>query len=316
MAARRLVVGFLCIAALAAWYFISSANSVAEGARQFSMQVAGQQRTYILATPQASGPLPTLIFLHGKGSSALRARDMGFEQLGEREHFVTVLPDGLGGEWNVFPPGFRDRSGLFTNGADNTFIKQLVADLVHRGVADPKPHLSERHLEWRRDGIAHGMRCTELFAAIGVFLASMPDYAGQDCHPTKPIALMMVNGTADPIMPYDGGSTAAGLKVWGTERTLTFFRKLNGCTMAPKRSEMRQSDYGGAAADRGRSLGGLFGRADRSLQCSWWWPSSARAGPARAEDSAPRRRFGISSTVRPWPRRQTINWRLPARLAE
>ena len=56
---------------------------------------------------------------------------------------------------------------------------------------------------------------------------------------------MMVNGTADPIMPSDGGSTAAGLKIWGTERTVTFFRKLNGCTMAPKRSEMGQLDYGG-----------------------------------------------------------------------
>ena len=117
MAARRLVVGVLCIAALAAWYFTSSADSVAEGARPFGMQVAGQRRTYILATPRLPD-LPTLIFLHGKGSSALRARYMGFEQLGEREHFVTVLPDGLGGEWNVFPPGFRDRSGLFTNGAD------------------------------------------------------------------------------------------------------------------------------------------------------------------------------------------------------
>ncbi len=246
MAARRLVVGVLCIAALAAWYFTSSADSVAEGARPFGMQVAGQRRTYILATPQASGPLPTLIFLHGKGSSALRARYMGFEQLGEREHFVTVLPDGLGGEWNVFPPGFRDRSGLFTNGADNTFIKQLVADLVRRGVADP----NRIYLSGISNGGVMALRLAcdtpELFAAVGVFLASMPDYAGQDCHPTKPIAFMMVNGTADPIMPYDGGSTAAGLKVWGTERTLTFFRKLNGCTMAPKRSEVRQSDYGGA----------------------------------------------------------------------
>ena len=98
-----------------------------------------------------------LIFLHGKGSSALKARYMGFEQLGEREHFVTVLPDGLGGEWNVFPPGFRDRSGFFSSGADNTFIKQLLAELVHRGVADPTA-LSERHLERRCDGVAHGVR--------------------------------------------------------------------------------------------------------------------------------------------------------------
>jgi polyhydroxybutyrate depolymerase len=209
------------------------------------MQVAGQQRTYILASPQASGPLPTVVFLHGKGGSATKERRIGFEQLGDRERFVTVYPNGLGGAWNVFPSGFHDRNGASTSGADTAFIEQLVADLVQRGIADPnRVYLS---------GVSNGglmalrLACDapELFAAIGVLLASMPDYAARGCHPSKPIPLLMVNGTADPIMPYGGGKTAAGLKVWGTERTITFFRELNGCAMAPKRSEIAQSDWRG-----------------------------------------------------------------------
>ena len=246
---RRIVVGAaLCTSTLAsAWFFASGHDSLAlaEGTRQFGMRVAGQQRTYILARPNASGPLPTFIFLHGKGGSGAKAQRMGFEQLGEREQFVTVLPDGLGGEWNVFPPSFRDRTGRFTNGADTAFIKQLIGDLVHHGIADPnRVYLA---------GISNGalmtlrMACDapELFAAIGVILGSMPDYEGQTCNPSKSLPLLMYNGTADPIMPYNGGNTGAGLKVWGTERTITFFRRLNGCTKAPRRSEMAQSDWGG-----------------------------------------------------------------------
>jgi polyhydroxybutyrate depolymerase len=220
-------------------------GAVALGAQEASIQVGGQERSYILAGPQSSGPLPTLIFLHGKGGSAAKARWMGFEQLGERERFVTVLPNGIDGEWNVFPPGFRDRTGRSTNGTDSAFIKQLVDDLVHRGIADPR--------RIYLGGISNGglmalrMACDapELFAAIGVFLASMPANTGQDCHPSRPMPLLMMNGTADQVVPYNGGITAGGLKVWGTERTITFFRQLNGCNMEPKRSNTGQSDYGG-----------------------------------------------------------------------
>lgn len=249
------------IAVIAAVYFETHVASLATAlaAQQLSMQVAGQQRTYIVAGPQSSGALPTLVFLHGKGGSAAKSRGMGFEQLGERERFVTVLPDGLDGEWNVFPPGFRDRTGRFTNGADSTFIKQLVADLVHRGIADP----NRIYLGGISNGgiMALRMACDapELFAAIGVFLASMPAYAAQYCHPSKPMPLLMMNGTADQIVPYDGGTTAAGLKVWGTERTLTFFRQLNGCNMPAKRSEMAQSEWGGmppVVVDRWASCSG------------------------------------------------------------
>ena len=131
-------------------------------AQELSMRVAGQQRTYILARPNASGPLPTFIFLHGKGGSGAKAQRMGFEQLGEREQFVTVLPDGLGGEWNVFPPGFRDRTGRFTNGADTAFIKQLIGDLVHHGIADPNRVYLAGISNGALMASAHGLRRTRI----------------------------------------------------------------------------------------------------------------------------------------------------------
>ena len=62
-----------------------------------------------------------------------------------------------------------------------------MADLVRRGVADP----NRIYLSGISNGGVMALRLAcdtpELFAAVGVFLASMPDYAGQYCHPSKPM---------------------------------------------------------------------------------------------------------------------------------
>jgi polyhydroxybutyrate depolymerase len=250
MAARWSLWSVACISAVVyGLYFATTARSVPfpAGTQQVSMQVAGEKRTYLLTRPDGAKPLPTVIFLHGLRGSAEKMRRTRFGEIGEREGFVTVFPDGVGGMWNVFPPGVHypiaSYGGRFGSAADTTFLKQLVGDLVARGVSDPnRIYLG---------GISYGgfmtlrMACVapELFAAIGVVSASMPGPDGQDCHPTKPLPLVMINGTADPIVPYAGGRTRAGFEVWGTDRTLAFFRQLNGCGGGALRSELPQPDW-------------------------------------------------------------------------
>lgn len=251
-AARRgLVIAFVCAtAACLAGYFATAATSqpAQGGYQQFSMQVGGQQRSYVLIRPPASGPLPTVVFLHGRGGNAERMRWTGFDQVSQREGFVTVLPNGLGGQWNVFPPGARGTFPWMARGGsaisvDTGFIKQLVADLIARQIADP----NRIYIGGVSNGgiMALRMVCDApgLFAAVGVVSASMPDYGGQDCHPPKPLPLVMINGTADDIVPYAGGATPAGLKVWGTNCTLAFFQKLNGCGGAAQRSLLQQPTW-------------------------------------------------------------------------
>ena len=69
-----------------------------------------------------------------------------------------------------------------------------------------------------------------LFRGIGTVIAAMP--AGiESCNP-PPTPLVMINGTADPVMPYDGGSV--GFKdsrgeVWSVQRTAELFVHADGC---------------------------------------------------------------------------------------
>ena len=123
---------------------------------------------------------------------------------------------------------------------DVAFLKTLVADLVRRGISDPKRF----YLAGLSNGsfMALRMICSnaDLFAAVGLLLNGMPEVVGADCRPPKPIAVMMINGTADQIVPYGGGPVQPGglFNVWPAERLEKFFRQLNGCAGTDDHSDL------------------------------------------------------------------------------
>jgi polyhydroxybutyrate depolymerase len=81
------------------------------------------------------------------------------------------------------------------------------------------------------------------FAAIALLVASMPEPTGSDCRPPSPLPVLMINGTADDVMPYGGGfgvlpnSKVRGVYgVWPAERLAAFFRQHNGCAEGAEKS--------------------------------------------------------------------------------
>src|SRR5262249_28719779 len=55
---------------------------------------------------------------------------------------------------------------------------------------------------------------------------------GADCRPARPVPVLMVLGTADPIVPFAGGAVQPGpfANVWPAERLTGFLRERNGCS--------------------------------------------------------------------------------------
>jgi polyhydroxybutyrate depolymerase len=215
----------------------------AAAAELMQLVVNGQSRTYLLEQPAVPGPRPTIIMLHGAGAGAQRELQLsGLARLAPREGFVAVVPEGRGGRWNFFPPGQENAQDvqLFQQFGgvpdDVAFIRTLVTDLVRRGISDP----SRIYLAGRSLGgvMALRMACVdgERFAAIGLLISAMADVIGTDCHLSKPLPLLAVNGTADPIIPPAGGRSRRGDDLWPTHRMVSFFRRLNGCADPPEQS--------------------------------------------------------------------------------
>jgi polyhydroxybutyrate depolymerase len=221
--------------ALSTWLVAAPFCAVSAGPDE--LNIKGQSRVFLVASPAAFAPRPTIIMLHGAGGSARREMQSSpLAQLAPQQGFAAVFPDGRGGRWNFHPPGketavdaefFRQNGGIPD---DVAFIRMLVADLVRRGISDPR----RVHLVGFSVGgvMALRMACIEadMFAAIGLLISAMADANGADCRPAKPLPALILNGTGDPLVPYGGGRTVRGDMVWPAERLVAFFRRLNGCS--------------------------------------------------------------------------------------
>jgi polyhydroxybutyrate depolymerase len=196
-------------------------------ADQIRIETKDGARTAILV-PTGPGPVPTIIVLHGATIGAeWTMRGSGFAEAAAAHGFAAVFPDGIYRVWNDGREG-----GRISRVDDVGFLRRLVVWLIGHGVADPaRVYLA---------GVSNGgmmtfrMLCeaAELFAGAGTIIANMPAGIGDGCRPKKPLPIVMLNGTADPLVPYGGGGVGfAGRRgtVWSAERTAAFLAEGNGC---------------------------------------------------------------------------------------
>ncbi|MFB6418075.1 MULTISPECIES: alpha/beta hydrolase family esterase [Bradyrhizobium] len=217
----------LCIGALVAVLAAASAASAE------TIDVGGVKRSYTTQLP-AKKPAALVVVLHGKTQ---RGADMiartGWPQVAKREGFAVVFPDGLNHAW----ADARTKAGPALRGPpvgtdDVAFIAKLVEKLVADGTAD-----AERvYVAGLSNGGAMAMTLVcaraDLFAAGASVIMNLTDEAAVTCHPSRPLPMLLMNGTADPLVPYEGGrgsSYYAADGFWSTDETLAFWRKLNGC---------------------------------------------------------------------------------------
>ncbi|UVO36602.1 prolyl oligopeptidase family serine peptidase [Bradyrhizobium arachidis] len=202
-------------------------------ARAATIDVDGVMRSYTAQLP-ARKPAPLVVVLHGKTQ---RGADMiartAWPQVAKREGFAVVFPDGLNRAWaDARTEAGRAGRGPPAGTDDVAFIAKLVEKFVADGAADAK----RIYVTGISNGGAMTMTlvCTraDLFAAGASVIMNLTDELAAACHPSRPLPMLIMNGTADPLIPYEGGRGAsyfAAHGFWSTEKTVAFWRKLNGC---------------------------------------------------------------------------------------
>ena len=198
-----------------------------------TIEIGGVARTFLVQFPD-SKPAPLVFVLHGntQAGADIKART-SWPLVAKRERFGMIFPDGLNRAWADLRSDAKRAGRVPPKGTDDVgFIVKLVEKYVADGSADPKRIYVT--------GVSNGGAMTmtlacaraDLFAAAASVIMNRTDDAAAACHPSRPMPMLMMNGTVDPLIPFEGGKGSSRFAVdgfWPAMKTLTFWRKLNGC---------------------------------------------------------------------------------------
>lgn len=172
-----------------------------------TITVDGIERSYLLYVPSdydASEAYPLVFNLHGLGSNNLEQNFVtNFGPIADTAHFLLVLPQALPNanqatEWNIFQDPSR--------ADDVKFISSLIDSLNQEYTIN----LSKVYCTGFSNGSVMSLllACvlSDRLAAVGSASATgLAAVAPSFCTPERPMPILYMHGTADLILPFNGG---------------------------------------------------------------------------------------------------------------
>jgi polyhydroxybutyrate depolymerase len=197
-------------------------------AGQFSQtfEFQGVARTYQLYVPRAytgNANVPLVFDFHGFGSNAVQQMAYGnFKPLADRNDFLIVAPDGQGQSRHFNLSG---EQGLQN---DVAMVMALLDHIEATFCVDPARVYST--------GMSDGGAMTSVLACVASnrFAAFGPvavQIAPPSCG-THPVAMVAFHGTADPIVPYNGGrvNCCGGAILGSTPKAMATWAEHDRCS--------------------------------------------------------------------------------------
>jgi polyhydroxybutyrate depolymerase len=209
--------------------------------------VDGWERTCLTYVPANLPPqAPLVIVLHGSlmdGAGMRVCTGYEFDRLADQCGFVVLYPDGYRRNWNdcrkrATFPAKREKID------DMAFMRALIMRAATEQAIDEKRvyvfgYSNGGHMAFRL-----AMEAPDEIAAVVAVAASLPSPDESSCpEHGRTSRVMLINGTADPINPYEGGAVTLfgfsnrGLVMSSVGSAQSFARR-NGITTPPVAGEL------------------------------------------------------------------------------
>ncbi len=157
-------------------------------------------RTYLIKRPKPEDgrKFPLVLSLHGGGGQSTSAIDDK-----DPKGILTIAPQGIDNTWNI--SGLPASRNANPQQDDIGFLNALIRYAVQQENADPN---QVTILGPSRGGMMGFYALSELNAKIqkGIFaIATIPSNIRSNFQLTRPTHILIMNGTKDPLVPYEGG---------------------------------------------------------------------------------------------------------------
>ena len=216
-----------------------------------SLTSTGLQRTYLVHLPSGydkSHLWPLVIVLHGGGGEGKNMDALtGFNAESDGEGFVVAYPDAVGHNWN----DGRGDPNIKSQAADIDDVS-FISALIDRMVENLGINKKMIYVTGISNGamMSHRLGCelSAKIAAIAPVAGNIPEKMKPAWSPLRPLSILIINGTDDPLVPWNGGDvTFLALKrgrVVSVADTVKFWVAKNGCAAVPETYQLPDSDAG------------------------------------------------------------------------
>jgi len=238
-------------------------SSTAKHDYSASIISGGLERTYsvhISSSYDQTRPTPLVIVLHGGGGTGQGMPKLtGFNAVADKEDFVIAYPDGFEKHWND-GRGIQLYRTQIENIDDVGFISALIDHLSDELNIDAK----KVYVTGISNGgmMSHRLGCelSQKIAAISPVASNIPVNKASVWAPSWPVPVLIINGTDDPLVPWDGGDIHFGKitlgEVLSVADTVKFWVGKDRCSSVPAIKQLPDKDPSDGTTVRKEIYGG------------------------------------------------------------
>lgn len=213
-----------------------------------NITVDGLVREYIVHIPkkfEGQALMPLVMVFHGGGGTAEQiVKETKFNKLSDKEGFVVVYPNAVDKNWSDGRIGDK----LPMDRDDVKFISNLIDTISALYKIDTRYVFSCGISNGGFFSIYLAYKLSNKILAIAPVAANIPDNLKDVFKTEYPVSVLLINGTKDPLVKYDGGyigfrdEEGGRGKSISTDWTVKILTKNDDCQQSTKIEEVNDKD--------------------------------------------------------------------------
>lgn len=243
----------LCLLLLCAGGLALARPVVAGGASTSTLRFEhqGRVRTCQLVVPSGhdkARAVPLVLALHGGGGTGegFDAMTNGqFARAVQQRGWIVAFPQGVAKGWNDGRPLVSWRDRRRANVDDVDFLRQVIDRVQASHNVDPTRVYATGISNGGFMSLRLGLELSDRIAAVAPVTATLPVvHAGKQ--PAHPVGLLVINGTRDPLVPYEGGEVRVlgrgRGRILSTRETIQHWVSALACPGEPEVTQVPDAD--------------------------------------------------------------------------